>query len=102
MVDSDQSDEELRPLSTLDDVTHQPRVSRVFHTHLADAARLAEGADGTHVALVAGAEGWGVHGGGVQSDGRVGPHISQGLQVVALAEQEVAGGGGQDEILNRS
>lgn len=59
----------------------------VFKTHLADAASLTEGADGAHVALVARAEGWGMEGGRVQRDTRVGPHISCGLQVVALAEQ---------------
>lgn len=61
-------------------------MSRVFQTHLADAACLAEGADGAHVALVAGAVGWGMDGSGVQRDARVGPHIPQGLQAVALAE----------------
>lgn len=63
----------------------------MFQAHLADAARLAEGADGAHVALVAGAEGWWVDGGGVQRDARVGPHVPQGLQVVALAEGEGRG-----------
>lgn len=63
----------------------------VFETHLADAASLTEGADGTHVALVAGAEGRGVKGSRVQRDTRVGPHISCGLQMVALAEQEERG-----------
>lgn len=77
-------------------------MSRVFQTHLADAACLAEGADSTHVALVSGAKGWGVDGGGVQCDARVGPHIPQGLQVVALAECEDWGQGMQDEIFNRS
>lgn len=65
-----------------------PNVSRVFQAHLADAARLAEGADGAHVALVPGAEGWWVDSGGVQRDARVGPHFPHGLQVVALAERE--------------
>lgn len=60
----------------------------VFATHLADAASLTEGADSAHVALVARAERWGMKGGRVQRDTRVGPHISfSGLQVVALAEQ---------------
>lgn len=59
----------------------------MFETHLADAASLTEGADGTHVALVARAEGRGMKGGRIQCDTRVGPHISCGLQVVALAEQ---------------
>lgn len=59
----------------------------MFETHLADAASLTECADGTHVALVSGAEGWGMDGGRIQSDAGVGPHISHGLQVVALAEQ---------------
>lgn len=58
----------------------------VCKTHLADAASLTEGADGTHVALVARAVGWGVKGGRVQRDTRVGSHFSC-LQVVALAEQ---------------
>lgn len=59
----------------------------MFKTHLADAASLTEGADGTHVALVARAEGRGMKvGGRIQRDTRVGPHISC-LQVVALAEQ---------------
>lgn len=61
-------------------------MSRFFRTHLADAACLAEGTDSAHVALVARAEGWGVDSGGVQRDARVGPHIPQGLQVIALAE----------------
>lgn len=56
-------------------------------THLADAASLTESADGTHVALIARAEGRGMKGGRVQRDTRMGPHISCGLQVVALAEQ---------------
>lgn len=60
----------------------------MFETHLADAASLTEGADGAHVALVARTEGRGMKGGGrVQRYARVGPHISCGLQVVALAEQ---------------
>ena len=60
----------------------------VLATHLADAASLTEGADGAHVALVARSEGRGMKGGGwVQRDTRMGPHISCGLQVVALAEQ---------------
>lgn len=61
---------------------------RALQTHLADAASLTQSADGAHVTLVAGAEGWGMRSGGVQSDTRVGPHISCGLQVVALAEQK--------------
>lgn len=53
---------------------------------MADAARLTEGADGPHVALVPGAELWGVVvGGGIQ--GEAGVHVSGGLQVVALTEQ---------------
>lgn len=60
----------------------------MFETHLADTASLTEGADSTHVALVAGAERWGMKGSRVQCDARVGPHISCGLQMVALAEQE--------------
>lgn len=73
--------------------------ARVFETHLADAASLTEGADGAHVALVARSEGWGMKGGGrVQRDAMVGPHISRGLQVVALAEQ----GQGQEWIRGHS
>lgn len=54
--------------------------------HLADAARLTEGADGAHVALVPGAELWGVVvGGGIQ--GEAGMHVPGGLQVVALTER---------------
>lgn len=60
---------------------------RALWTHLADAASLTEGADSAHVTLVARAEGWGVGGGGVQCDARVGPHVSCGLQVVAVTEQ---------------
>lgn len=60
-----------------------------MHTHLAhlaDTASLAEGADGPHVALVPGAELWGVVvGGGIQ--GEAGMHVPGGLQVVALTEQ---------------
>lgn len=73
----------------------------VSETHLADAASLTEGADGAHVALVARAEGRGMEGGRVQRDTRVRPHISCGLQVVALAEQgdvEGEGGGGGSNI----
>lgn len=70
---------------------------RVSETHLADAASLTEGADGAHVALVARAEGRGMEGGRVQCDTRVRPHVSCGLQVVALAEQrEVEGESGED------
>lgn len=58
-----------------------------LETHLADAASLTEGADGAHVALVARTEGWGMKGGRVQRDTRVGLYISCCLQVVALAEQ---------------
>lgn len=50
-------------------------------THLADAASLTEGADGTHVALVARAKGWWVveAGGRVQRDAGVRPQVSGGL-----------------------
>lgn len=45
----------------------------MFETHLADAARLTEGADGTHVALVARAKRRGMKGGGgIQRDTWVG------------------------------
>lgn len=65
-----------------------------METHLAEAACLTEGADGAHVALVAGAERRRVEGGGgIQRDARVGPQIS-GLQVVTLAEQVQVGGWG--------
>lgn len=54
--------------------------------HLADTASLTEGADGPHVALVPGAELWGVVvGGGIQGEARM--HVPGGLQVVALTEQ---------------
>lgn len=64
----------------------------IFKTHLADAASLTEGANGTHVALVARAKRRGMKGGGrIQRDTWVGPQIS-GLQVVTLAEQ------GQEQV----
>lgn len=59
----------------------------MLETHLAEAARLTEGADGPHVALVARAKRRGVEGSGrIQRDTRVGPQFS-GLQMVTLAEQ---------------
>jgi len=67
----------------------------MHETHLADAASLTEGADGTHVALVAGAKGRGMKGGRIQRDTWVGSHIS-GLQMVTLAEQ--GQGVGQTQI----
>lgn len=63
----------------------------VLQTHLADTAGLAEGADGSHIALVPGTElGGVVVGGGIQGD--AGMDVSCGLQMVALT-----GGGERDK-----
>lgn len=70
--------------------THNPSHHHHYHhhpgalqTHLANAAGLAEGADGSHVALVPGTElGGVVVGGGIQGD--AGMDVSRGLQMVAL------------------